>query len=100
MEMESFFDAVMAAGMIDSRKPDPEMLLKTIEKLGGGPTLYVGDSEVDAETAVRAQVPLALFSAGYRKTPISEIPHHYVFDHFASLPPIVAEALLLSETLD
>ena len=47
MGMELMFDVVMAGGMIDSRKPEPDMLLKTIECLGGGPTLYVGDSEID-----------------------------------------------------
>jgi phosphoglycolate phosphatase len=95
MGIESFFDAVMAAGMLNSRKPDPAMLLKTIEDLGGGPTLYVGDSEVDAETASRAGVRLALFSEGYRKTPVSEIQHDWVFSEFASLPAIVAKAMLI-----
>ena len=95
MGMESFFDVVMAAGMISSRKPDPAMLLKTIEDLGGGPTLYVGDSEVDAETASRAGVRLALFSEGYRKTPVSEIQHDWVFSEFSSLPAIVAKAMLI-----
>jgi len=92
MGIASFFDAVMAAGMMDSRKPHPAMLLKTIEDLGAGPSLYVGDSEVDAETAVRAEVPLALFSSGYRKTPVNEIQHDWVFSDFAMLPAIVAEA--------
>lgn len=95
MGIESFFDAVMAAGMLNSRKPDPAMLLKTIEDLGGGPTLYVGDSEVDAETASRAEVRLALFSEGYRKTPVNEIQHDWVFSEFASLPAIVAKAMLI-----
>ena len=98
MRMESFFDVVMTAGMIDSRKPDPAMLLKVIENLGGGHALYVGDSEVDAETAVRAKLPLALFSAGYRKAPISDIPHDWVFNDFASLPSIVTKAMLLGKT--
>lgn len=95
MEIQSMFEAVMAAGMINSRKPDPAMLLKTIEDLGGGPTLYVGDSEVDAETASRAGVRLALFSEGYRKTPVSEIQHDWVFSEFSSLPAIVTKAMLL-----
>ncbi len=69
MGMEPIFDAVMAGGMIDSHKPEPDMLLQTIQDLGGGATLYVGDSEVDAETARRAAVPFALFTEGYRKIP-------------------------------
>ncbi|HEY6131301.1 MAG TPA: phosphoglycolate phosphatase [Halioglobus sp.] len=93
MDMATLFDAVMAGGMIDSRKPEPDMLLHTIQALGGGPTLYVGDSEIDAQTARRAAVPFALYSEGYRKTPVSAMQYDWVFDHFAALPRIVAEAM-------
>lgn len=92
MGMESIFDAFMAGGMIDSRKPEPDMLLRTIESLGGGPTLYVGDSEIDAETARRASVPFALYLEGYRKTPVSEMHHDWVFNDFYALQAIVADA--------
>jgi phosphoglycolate phosphatase len=95
MGMEPMFDAVMAGGMIDSRKPEPDMLLKTIESLGGGPTLYVGDSEIDAETARRAVVPFALFSEGYRKKPIDEIHHDWLFDDFGALGHIVTKAMAI-----
>ena len=90
MGLEAIFDAVMTGGMINSRKPDPDMLLQTIRNLGGGPTLYVGDSEIDAETARRARVPFALYSGGYRKVPVAEIYHDWVFDDFDVLPDIVA----------
>ena len=79
-----------AGGMLDSRKPDPAMLLHTIACLGGGPSLYVGDSEIDAETARRAVVPFALYTQGYRKSPVSELPHDWRFDNFAALEGIVA----------
>jgi phosphoglycolate phosphatase len=92
MGVEPMFDAVMAGGMLDSRKPEPDMLLKTIESLGGGPTLYVGDSEIDAETARRAVVPFALFSEGYRKIPVDEIHHDWLFDDFGALWDIVTKA--------
>ena len=89
MGMESIFDTVMAGGMIDSHKPEPAMLLQTIEELGGGATLYVGDSEIDAQTAKRAAVPFALYSEGYRKTPVSDIHHDWVFNDFSALVEIV-----------
>jgi len=93
MDMTTLFDVIMAGGMINSRKPEPDMLLQTIQALGGGPTLYVGDSEIDAETARRANVPFALYSEGYRKTPVSEMHQDWVFDNFDALPGIVAEAM-------
>jgi phosphoglycolate phosphatase len=92
MGLEPIFDAVIAGGMIDSRKPEPDMLLTVIDELGGGSTLYVGDSEIDSETAARANVSFALFSEGYRKTPVSQIRHDWVFEHFDALPEIVTKA--------
>jgi phosphoglycolate phosphatase len=93
MGLESTFDAFIAGGMLDSRKPEPDMLLRTIEILGGDQTLYVGDSEIDAETARRAGVPFALFSEGYRKMPVREIHHGWAFNHFNALPGIVQELM-------
>ena len=90
MGLMSTFDAMTAGGMLDSRKPDPAMLLHTIACLGGGASLYVGDSEIDAETARRAVVPFALYTQGYRKSPVSELPHDWRFDNFAALEGIVA----------
>ena len=92
MGLEQMFDAVLAGGMIASRKPEPEMLLQTIEYLGGGPALFVGDSEVDAEAAKRVGVMFALYSEGYRKNPVSEMHYDWVFDDFVVLPGIVADA--------
>lgn len=91
MGMEQVFDAFMAGGMMDSRKPEPNMLLQAIDDLGGGPALYVGDSEIDAETASRAGVPFALYSEGYRKTPLDEIPRDWIFSDFEALLGIVAK---------
>jgi phosphoglycolate phosphatase len=93
MGMVPIFDAVMAGGMLASRKPEPDMLLCTIQELGGGPALYVGDSEIDAETARRAGVPFALFTEGYRKTPVSEMHHDWHFHDYSALRGIVAEAM-------
>ena len=42
---------VTVGGMLEHRKPAPDMLIECIRQLGDGPTLYVGDSEIDAQTA-------------------------------------------------
>lgn len=78
---------------LDRRKPDPAPLLAAFEDLGSGPCLYVGDSEVDAETAHRAGVPFLLFTEGYRKTPVAELPHEATFSDFADLPGLVQTRL-------
>jgi phosphoglycolate phosphatase len=63
-----------------------------LEQLGTRTALYVGDSEVDAETAARADVAFALFTNGYRRSPIAEIAPRYAFDAYGELKAIVARA--------
>lgn len=48
--------AVVGRDSVDERKPHPEPLLTAVERLGTTPerTLFVGDSDSDAETARRA----------------------------------------------
>ncbi|MEM8562862.1 MAG: HAD-IA family hydrolase [Pseudomonadota bacterium] len=89
LKIPRLFDALVAGGMMPKRKPAPDMLQKVIDDLGGGASLFVGDSEIDAETAIRADVPFALFSGGYRKAPVSRIPHNWRFEHFSQLNNIV-----------
>jgi phosphoglycolate phosphatase len=81
---------IIGGDSLPVRKPDPAPLLATAEALGAKPVLYVGDSEVDAETAQRAGVPFLLFSGGYRKTPVAELANDGVFDAFGELPGLVA----------
>ena len=91
--IDQLFGAVYGGDSLSVHKPDPAPLLATVAALGGGPTVYVGDSEVDAETAARAALPFALFTEGYRKTPVEVLPHAARFDDFADLPAIVARLM-------
>ncbi|MCB1407539.1 MAG: phosphoglycolate phosphatase [Rhodobacteraceae bacterium] len=84
------FAAVIGGDSLPVRKPDPAPLRAVIDSLGAGPVVYVGDSEVDADTAQAARVPFALFTQGYRKTPVDTIPHSRAFDDWAALPGIAA----------
>jgi len=91
--MEARFAAILGGDSLPVRKPDPAPLLATRERLGGGPVVYVGDSEVDAQTAAAAGLPFALYTRGYRHTPVADLPHDAAFDDFAELPGIVARLL-------
>lgn len=85
----ALFDVVFCGDSLPLRKPDPAPLLAALEALGDGPMIYVGDGEVDAETAERAGVPLLLFTQGYRKTPVEELVHHAAFDDWTQVPELV-----------
>ena len=83
------FATLIAGDSLSVKKPDPAPLHAAIDGLGGGPALYVGDSEVDAEAAERAGVPFLLYEGGYRKAPLAALPHRASFDHFDKLPALV-----------
>ena len=81
------FEVLVCGDSLQVRKPDPSVLDETFRRLGAD-GVYVGDSEVDAETAERAVRPFALFTGGYRKTPVEAIRHDRNFADFAELPAI------------
>ncbi len=90
MGWRDIFGVVVAGDTLEERKPDAAPLIEAIRRLGGGGAVYVGDSEVDEETARRANVPFVLFTAGYRKREIGEMTFAAAFDTFAELPDLVA----------
>jgi phosphoglycolate phosphatase len=88
--IDALFSAVVGGDTLPERKPDPAPLIAALDGLGGGPALFVGDSEVDAETARNAQVPFALYTAGYRKTAADSLGAKLIFDDFGALPRLIA----------
>lgn len=86
LRIDHFFRSVWGGDNRLARKPDPAPLLAAFDELGSGHRIYVGDSEVDAETAARAGVPFILFTRGYRKSPVEQIPHTVALDDFGDLP--------------
>lgn len=86
------FAVLVGGDTLPVRKPDPAPLHEAVARIGGGKVVFVGDSEVDAETAARAGVPFLLFTGGYRKTPVAELPHLAAFDHWRDLPALVRAA--------
>lgn len=83
LDLAEFFECVVGGDSLETRKPDPQMLTHVMAALGAEDVVYIGDSEVDAATARAAGVDFALFTRGYRKTPVSEISHHFAFDDWA-----------------
>ena len=84
------FGALLGGDTLAVRKPDPAPLLECAARLGGGPAVFVGDSEVDFETAHRAGLPFVLFTEGYREDPLDAVPTERRFEDFAALPGLIA----------
>lgn len=89
LNLADFFDIMIGGDSLSVRKPDPATLFAAFDALQSDNLIYVGDSEVDAETAHRAKVPFLLYTEGYRKTPVDQITHTATFSHFRELPGLV-----------
>lgn len=84
------FGVVVGGDTLPQRKPDPAPLQAALAGFAPGKALFVGDSEVDAETAARAAVPFALFTGGYRTAAADSLGARLIFDDHAALPGLVA----------
>lgn len=84
--MDGFFEVVLGGDSAPRPKPDPAPLRAAFDGLGEGPCIYVGDSEVDAEAALRAGVPFLLYTEGYLKAAPETLTIRARFSDFADLP--------------
>jgi len=88
LDLARWFDVVIGGDSLPQKKPDPAPLHAAFAGLGDR-WFFVGDSEVDARTALAAGVPFALFTQGYRKTPVADLPHRVAFDDWHALPDLL-----------
>jgi len=91
--LDQHFAAVYGGDSLAQRKPDPAPLFATAGDLGRAQVIYVGDSEVDAETAENAKLPFLIYTEGYRKTPVHDLYHDAPFNDFKQLPGLVASLM-------
>ncbi len=76
------------------RKPAPDMVFQTMEKLGLDSCIYVGDSEVDVQTAKNANVPCVSVTWGFRtQAQLQEAGAEYLCHEAAQLPQIIEEII-------
>ena len=88
-DLAPLFPVLIGGDTLPQRKPDPAPLHAALDRLGPGKALFIGDSEVDAETAAAAGVSLALFTGGYRRAAPDTLGARIIFDDHAALPGLV-----------
>jgi phosphoglycolate phosphatase len=77
-----------------NRKPSPDLLLACIKQTECrlDEVIYVGDSEVDIETAHNAQIPVVSVTWGFRdKDTLRELHPDYIINTPLELLPILSE---------
>ncbi|MBN1381403.1 MAG: HAD-IA family hydrolase [Deltaproteobacteria bacterium] len=87
--LDGIFDVIVGGEDVAIHKPDPAGLLQAIRFLQTPPevTLYTGDSVVDAETAVRADVPfLAVLSGVTEREAFEGYPIIGAMENLSYLP--------------
>jgi phosphoglycolate phosphatase len=87
------FDAICGQDTFGIQKPDPRILLRTLEAAGGDPkrAVMVGDSGTDIATARAAGIPVVAVDFGYSETPIQELGADRLIGHYDQLAAAIAE---------
>ncbi len=69
--LEKFFDIVVSSLDVYKPKPDPESLFKILDffEINADQSIYVGDSQIDYETALAANVPFVSYKNENLETP-------------------------------
>jgi phosphoglycolate phosphatase len=81
------FAAIVCGDTLPVFKPDPGPLQEAIRLAGGGRTVLVGDSIVDAGTARAAGTPFVAVSFGFRDRPVEALGADAVIDRYEDLIP-------------
>ncbi len=85
LDLSRYFAVIAGAEEGQVKKPDPKPLLDVLSRLNADPVraLYIGDSSIDHSTAKNAGVEFRLFSGGYLKAPITDLPKSNIFVDWA-----------------
>lgn len=84
------FMGVIGGDSLILRKPDPAPLRAAAALFGKDRVIFVGDSEIDAETARAAALPFVLFTEGYRRVSPEALTTAAQFSDYAELPALIA----------
>ena len=93
--VRDLFGALVGAGTLPVRKPDPAPLLEAIRRAGGDArrALLVGDTATDRDTGRAAGVPVALVTFGPEGTGVARLDPDALLDRFADLGAVAARLI-------
>ncbi|MFG1428739.1 HAD-IA family hydrolase [Roseixanthobacter glucoisosaccharinicivorans] len=93
LNLDDLFLVVAGRDTFAKSKPHPSHLLNTIQELGGDPrrAVMVGDSDVDINTAVSANIPIIHVSFGYGPLSSDRRSIAGTIDHFNELELVIRE---------
>lgn len=86
-----FFDLIIGGEDVKVMKPDPQGIYQAMQELGCNREnlLYIGDSTVDAETALNAKVDfVGVLNGITTREELAQYPHLQILDDLSLLPSI------------
>jgi phosphoglycolate phosphatase len=91
LDLSRRFAVICGADTFGLKKPDPELLRRTIARAGSRCewAVMVGDSIHDIEMARLAGMPVVAVDFGYTEAPIGELKADLVISRFCDLPKAV-----------
>ena len=94
---ERFFPGVYALGEqahLRPRKPEPDMIRKALEDLGADSCVYVGDTQIDVETARNVNAPCLCVLWGFRdRDQLEAVGAEHFCENAADLAPEVEKLM-------
>lgn len=89
------FAAICGQDTFGVQKPDPAILLGTIDRAGGRAdrVVMVGDSVADIKTARTANIPVIAVDFGYTEVPVAEFGPDRLISSYTALPAAVFDLL-------
>jgi phosphoglycolate phosphatase len=99
LDLSKRFAVICGSDTFGLKKPDPELLRRTLERVAGQPdrAVMVGDSANDVDMARAAGTPVIAVDFGYTEIPVHELNADLVIGGFQDLPKAVLGLLKISD---
>jgi HAD superfamily hydrolase (TIGR01549 family) len=86
LDARDLVEAWTTSADVERTKPDPDLVVTAIDKVGGGEAVMVGDSTFDCQAAARAGVStLAILTGGFSEQELREAGAASVFESLSEL---------------
>lgn len=84
------FGALVGADTLPVRKPDAAPYRLAVNRVGGGRSMLVGDTETDRKTGLTASVPVALVTFGPEGQGVERLKPEALLHHYDDLAEVAA----------
>jgi HAD superfamily hydrolase (TIGR01549 family) len=86
LDARDLIEAWTTSADVERTKPDPDLVVTAIDKVGGGEAVMVGDSTFDCQAAARVDVPtVAILTGGFSSQELRQAGAGWVLESLGEL---------------